>query len=60
MYVHPMSEADWQASEDAYTLLRAKEIQKDEIRMNKALDWVKKIKDEKAEEIKAANDLLND
>lgn len=60
MYVRPMSEADWQANEDAYTLLRAKEIQKDEIRMNKALDWVKKIKDEKAEEIKAANDLLND
>lgn len=47
------SERDWEAHNDAMTLMQAMQIKADEPRHQRALDQIEKIKEEKVEELKA-------
>lgn len=49
----PMTEAEWQARDDARTLARAEEIKADESRLQTAQDAAKKMLDEQRDEAKA-------
>ncbi len=52
-YPSMMSDEDWRARDDAYTLSRAEEIRKDAIRMNKAQAAAAKILEEEKQEKEA-------
>jgi len=51
---HPSGEKQWQAHDDARTLLSAAEVQADKSRMKAAKKWVKQLKDEAAARVNAA------
>ena len=53
MAVEPISDSEWKARDDAYTLAEAKRIQADKQRLNNAQEAAKKMLQEKNEELSA-------
>jgi len=56
----PKTPEDWQAHDDAYSLMRAAEVRQDKDRLKKALKWVESFEDEAQSKAKAVNSLIKE
>lgn len=56
----PKSPEEWQAHDDAYTLVRAAEVRQDSARLKSALIWVEELADETQNKAKAVQSLVKE
>ena len=55
-----MTEADWQAQDDAYNLIRAEEVRADDVRLKNALNWVEQLSEEAKDKTKIYSKLAKE
>jgi len=56
----PKTPEDWQAHDDAYSLMRAGEVRQDKDRLKKALKWVESFEDETQSKAKVVKFLVKE